>query len=76
MKKVVQAGQAWADEFVLTGKRGLPSFFFSYILPSVRLSLGSSGPKKQKFEGFAHFFLIFYPISLEPKIRQIFHIHH
>ncbi len=71
MKKVVRAGQAWADKFVIAGKRGLPSFFFPYILPSVRLSLGSSGPRKQKFERFAHFFLIFYPISLEPKIRQI-----
>ncbi len=76
MKKVVRAGQAWADKFVLAGKRGLPIFFFPYILPSVRLSLGSSGPRKQKFEGFAHFFLIFCPISLEPKTRQIFHINH
>jgi hypothetical protein len=66
----------WADKFVLAGKRGLPSLFFTYILPSVRLSLGSSGPRKLKLEGFAHFFLIFCPISLEPKIRQISHIHH
>ncbi len=76
MKKVVRAGQAWADEFVLAGKRELPTFFFPYILPSDRLSLGSYGPKKLKFERFAHFFLTFWPISLESKFRQIFHIHH
>jgi hypothetical protein len=29
-----------------------------------------------QFEGFAHFFLIFWPISLELKIRKFFHIHH
>jgi hypothetical protein len=75
-KKVFRAGQAWADKFVLARKRGLPGFFFTYILPSIRLSLEKSGPRKLKFEGFAHFFLIFWPIPLEPKIRQIFHIHH
>jgi hypothetical protein len=68
IRKVARVGQAWGDKFVLVRKRGLPSFFFTYILPSVRLSLGSSGPRKLKFEGFAHFFLIFWPISLEPKI--------
>jgi hypothetical protein len=56
IKKVVRVGQAWADKFVLAGRRGLPGFFFTYKLPSVRLSLGSSGPRKLKFEGFAHFF--------------------
>jgi hypothetical protein len=76
IKKVVRVGQAWADKFVLAGKRGLPSFFFTYILPSVWLSLGSSGSRKLKLDEFAHFFLTFWPISLEPKIRQIFHINH
>ncbi len=76
MKKVVRAGQAWADKCLFVRKMGLPGYFFPYILPSVRLSLGSSGPRKLKFEGFAHFFLTFWPISLEPKIRQNFYIHH
>jgi hypothetical protein len=76
LKKVVRAGQAWADEFMIFGKRGLPTLFFPYKLPSVRLSLGSYGPRKLKFEGFAHFFLTFWPISLEPKVRQILYIHH
>ncbi len=76
MKKVVRAGQAWADKCLFVRKMGLHGYFFPYILPSVRLSLRSYGPRKLKFEGFAHFFLIFCPISLEPKIRQIFQIHH